>query len=375
MYKNKNEIGIDWISFTSFEPLSVVLDHLGLHDRDLYNLDTGRNGYNTVYKIKDFNAYIMCHTSRKDMGVHVDISASGIDGMFKMWCDKHVEELDVPFQGMEARFSILDYLTSIRKYLGHFTRVDIAYDDFEYNGVLPAYTPRQLFKLQEAGRIVSKYRNFKLIDEKKSNEYTGATFYAGSRSSGNILRVYDKKLEQNKKLKALGKDLLHGEWIRWELELHDERANLFVDLLVEEWSDAYSGSCNNVLTLYFQKVLMGLMRIIKLDDSNKSRCSTCNKWLKFLNNVEKASISIQVYESTLSKKLGWVKRAVFPTITALFVGHGYNLNFLLGQCVDSYKKLSERMRISLKELDENVYDTLQMIDDSVVPPKPLFKEE
>lgn len=373
MFEQKNCIGVDWISFTSFLSRSTVLDFLGLHNNDLFDLQSGRNGYNNCYKIKDFNAFFMFHTDRPEMGIHVDISGSAVDTFFSDWVNRQPKTADTPFGTVDCEYTVIDYVLAIRE-IAHFTRLDICLDDFEYNGVKPTYTPRELFDLHLAGRIVSKYRTFRFVQENGTFEYSGSTFYCGSRLSGNMLRVYDKKCEQNKKRKALGQDLLTDEWVRWELELRDERANNFVDALNNEYNSggAFNHLTSDIFCKHFQRVLNGLMRIIDLDDSNRSRCSTNAKWQSFVNTVLTVSISVKVVESTLSKKLGWVTHSVVPTLIALFVGHGYSFDWLFRNVTHNYERLSDRMKNSLRQIDGNCLSTLQLIEDSVSFPKPLF---
>lgn len=373
MYTQKNSIGVDWIGFTSFLTFPDVMEFLGFEKSDLFKLECGRHGYDTVYKVKDFSAFIMKHSNREEMGIHVDITGSSIDDMFHAWVEW--QKIDSPVDspsGFEVEYNICDFLASIRQ-IGHFTRLDVCFDDFEFEGQKPFYTPSDLKDIQKSGRLVSKFRTFKFVDESSSNESTGSTFYMGSRTSGCMLRVYDKKCEQNKKLKTLGKPLLTDDWVRWELEMHDYHANKFVDSLCSDNSVGGGFLHAVVLCKYFQEVLNGLLRIVNLDDTNKSRCSTDEKWLAFVETVETASLSIKAFESTLSKKLGWVKRSVVPTLVSLFVGFGYSWDWLLHNVDDTCRRLTGRMKNTLNQIDSDYMDILHLIEDSVGCPKPLFE--
>ena len=48
-----------------------------------------------------------------------------------------------------------------------------------------------------------------------------------------MLRVYDKQLEQNKKLEKAEKPLITDSWVRWELELKEGCSVNAAELLIQ----------------------------------------------------------------------------------------------------------------------------------------------
>ncbi len=152
--------------------------------------------------------------------------------------------------------------------IGHFTRIDLAIDDFGSN----YYTTDNLIEKRCSFSIVSKFRTCKSLDENSlANEKLGHTVYFGSTQSEIMLRVYDKQLEQNKNLSPDNENYIDFPWTRWELQLRGERANETAKHLVVGIN--IGSVAIGILSNYF--------RIIQHDDSNRSRCSNEEKWLRF----------------------------------------------------------------------------------------------
>ncbi len=88
------------------------------------------------------------------------------------------------------------------------TRIDLAHDNFDGSrGVLLAKTA---WETGAFNSLHGRPPQARLIDDLGSNK--GKTLYLGSRSSGKILRVYEKG-------KQLGNP--SEPWVRWEVELHN----------------------------------------------------------------------------------------------------------------------------------------------------------
>lgn len=104
------------------------------------------------------------------------------------------------------------------------TRIDIAADDFKGK-----YPVRWALERYEAGDFDKRGQRPKarLIDDMGNK--TGKTLYVGSRSSENVLRVYEKGREQGDP---------NSEWVRYEGEFHaSSRRELPLDMLNN--GDAY----------------------------------------------------------------------------------------------------------------------------------------
>lgn len=153
--------------------------------------DTGKNGYNKslVYGSIAQGGFIsiMYNRSRKDMGVLVEITATGKKVYESLCRDKGI---------------IVDWKKIIsqvyQEFRGHLSRIDIAIDFINYN-----YLVSDIWnKLQEEQYLFLNARNQKINSQKIKgiNSVEGAqTIYVGSRKSDSYLRIYDKKVEQLKK--------------------------------------------------------------------------------------------------------------------------------------------------------------------------------
>ncbi len=110
------------------------------------------------------------------------------------------------------------------------------------------------------------------------------------------MRVYDKQLERNRKLSATGTHI-DNPWVRWELELKNDRAVSVSKMLT-------SGIPLGAVAV---GVLGHYMRMIELDDINRSRCSTYPVWADFMDGVSSLKITVPKYEKTMDEKKTWIK--------------------------------------------------------------------
>ena len=177
--------------------------------------------------------------------------------------------------------TVLSHFFSKLFEIGHVTRIDLAVDDMGCN----YYSIDEIIDRQESGRVLSKWRSVRKISKNavSDNEKLGQTVYFGSPQSEIMLRIYDKKLEQNTGLKEDDENYIQQEWIRWELELKRERADEAARLLSSGVS--LGNVAVGVLSYYF--------RIIELDDTNRSRCSSEDKWELFVDNVKSLRITVE----------------------------------------------------------------------------------
>lgn len=99
-------------------------------------------------------------------------------------------------------------------------RVDLAHDD--YDGIKDLNTCLSLYEM--GGFKLRKQPKIKMIgDFFNDTDPDGRTVYIGSRTSGKMLRVYEKG-------KQLGDKL--SRWVRWEVEFKDSDKTIPSDILV-----------------------------------------------------------------------------------------------------------------------------------------------
>ncbi|MFT3952005.1 MAG: replication initiation factor domain-containing protein [Oscillospiraceae bacterium] len=238
----------DWLSFTSKidSPDSIIL-FLGLENIK-FTQTFGFHGYKQRYLYQG----ISIHFDGFNSGVWVEMSGEGC---------RAFEEF--------ATTSWEVIFHTIRENTGTYniTRLDVAYDDKE--NILDIDL---LYRETDAENFTSKFQCVKLEKEVKKK---AITIYYGSQSSRIMFRCYDKAKERQEKGKEYS-----GHWVRFEIQLRDERAFSFIEQI------AYI----DIGTLFIGIVVNYLRYIVPTNDSHKSRAKTTKYWHKFVDDAKKISL-------------------------------------------------------------------------------------
>lgn len=328
------QCGIDWLSFTLLDVAGVIeaLGMFGFDYSDFYFCDTGAFGYKHMLLLNGSSLRVL-YDGNTNMGVHFDISGSSVPDLLEAYRNVCSEETPFNTKAVDWDFQIIPSL--FQKILDHgqITRLDLAID----NKHDIYFRVPELQRILLAGRFVSKFRSWRNVtDYRVSSGVSGNTLYLGSRSSAVMLRVYDKQLEQNTKLEAAGKTTIEHEWVRWELELKDERARVAAEYFVAGLS--IGQVCFGILENYF--------RIINFDNSNKSRCSNDIKWAEFINGVQALRLYVAHAIKTLDDKMQWIMLQVAPTLVALIIARYGDVSFL----INNIEVTAGRMKRQLRDL-------------------------
>ena len=274
LYK-PNTILIDWLSFTIPEDdvcLDDIVVMLGMSDIHFANVKGGR-GYKDRYYYDG-----------------VSIHYNGSDEDSKLW-------VEMSGQGCRVfeTYGLGDWIQlfqTLLQYKVNFTRVDIAYDDFNY--------------LIDLDLVVADTLNHNFISKASSKSWfvelsgEGTCVTFGKKKSNISCRIYDKAAERNS-------DLDH--WIRCEIQLRYQNAEQFIIMLCDHekiiptcdqglFSDVHVEKCNgkSIDHLYFG-VLNNYIRFIDPsanNDSNVWRKPMAEHWEKFSHSVTKDIISLWV---------------------------------------------------------------------------------
>lgn len=164
-------------------------------------------------------------------------------------------------------FTYLFNFFYVNSHIINVTRIDIAYDDFNYM----LYKDTLIYHVSN-GYYISR---FKSIYSEIS--YTGDdwTLYFGSKKSECMFRIYDKAAERDVKDKI-------PHWIRFEIQLRDDRAKEFILQVIDNdlnIGKIFKGVCHNYIRFCKDS-----------KDSNKQRWKTADWYLDFLENVDKISL-------------------------------------------------------------------------------------
>lgn len=288
----KCEVLIDWLTFSvkKDDPSEVIREYLGL-DPALFQ-DTGYSllGYNKVLRFSDI---CVCYEPRENkhfqnMGICVSMSGNGcraFETMSKLGAKDKQGTQSVAFP---ALFQLLtaDETANV-------SRIDIACDDRE--GYLNMDEIIDRTRSNEINsRLLRRTINFSLNGKDKA----GATVYIGAPSSEFRVRIYDKALEQG----------VEGHWIRVELVMRSANANAFVEDMTNS---------ENVGKLAAQ-VINDKFSFIERDDSNISRCTVCDWWQNFVDELDKVRlVSRDVIQHGVERIRSWIENQVGPSLYVL----------------------------------------------------------
>lgn len=338
-------ISVDWLSFTVKNDMNIasILSMFGLDMKDFQTGLNGRYGYKSMIRHL-VHPISLLFDGNDGMGIHVEVTGSAVGYFIQCYRNKNTSVV-IPFNTtayMTDSFDntvLSDLLKDILD-IGQITRFDLAIDDLGSH----YYTMDELTDIFDSGLYVSKFRKWKLTKEQEKNNTTGHTIYLGSRQSEIVFRIYDKKLEQISKKKVSSTS---SPWVRWEMELHKNRACAVAMLLI-------AGSSLSDLAI---GVLANYLRLIKRDNVRDSRCSNTEKWDSFINGIRKVTLCQPIPEKTLQEKKDWLRKQVAPTLSAVYQ-IDESLDFIYELISNgSIRQSKELMNIIRKAMEDFDYDT------------------
>jgi len=195
---------------------------------------------------------------------------------------------------LNSEFDWLELILRISTYRRHnFSRLDIACDTF---GMLKMPL---LARYALHGRYVSRWKSAPRVVQGREE-----TIDFGSPQSRNMLRIYNKTLERQCKLKA--EDLEKGieipsDWVRCELQLRNEA----VDSFIREWV-----AKQDISTVYFG-IMSNQLRFVKerpKQETNLSRLEVVAWWRRFLDNSKPIKLA---YKGGLAYNLESLEKYVY----------------------------------------------------------------
>ena len=336
---NSLTASIDWIAFTStlIPNVSEMISFLGYPESSFVQLSKGAHGYKRMHRLDSFPISILSD-GNDDMGIHVVIAGSAIPDLlthFKMTITH-----DTPFDSDAVCFSdfdntiMIEFLQHIRQ-IGWLTRFDLAVDDHGAH----FFTVDDVRMFLDRQDVISKFRTYRDICESTfTNETTGRTIYFGSRQSEVMLRIYDKQLQHNQRA-ADPEDMIADPWVRWEIELKNDRANIAADFLIQR----------KELGEIIMEILNNYVRLIVQDDSNRSRCSSHPLWEKFVGTIGRLRLFLVAVDKTIEEKKRWLIRQCLPTIAGVIIADGGSFDIITQHFGDAVLRMSNSLRQLVSE--------------------------
>lgn len=316
----KCQVLVDWLTFSVKvqDPKLVIQKYLGM-DPDLFQ-DTGYSllGYNKVLRFSDI---CVCYEPRendyfKDMGVCVSMSGNGcrtFETMSKLTFEGARDK-----QGMESiAFPVLFQMLASEE-TANISRIDIACD--EKDGVLDM---DEIVKKVQSNEVNSRMTKRSVVVSYNGTQRSGSTVYIGAASSDFRVRIYDKALEMG----------VTGPWVRVELVMRGKNANAFV------------GQAVNTQTVgkLAAQVINDKLSFIDWDDSNITRCSVCQWWRDFVDELEAVRLVARcVIQHSVEQIDDWVTNQVGPSLAILYRTLGWPHLFELAR--DAGRRLSDKQQ-------------------------------
>lgn len=320
----ENRILIDYITFvTRCDKKETLIKLLGLEDRTFIKTK-GWYGYSQQLY---YDGIHILFDGTPEMGICVEMSGQGCRN-FEKW-------------GTGDYHEIFNYIVNNPEV--NITRLDVAYDDF--TGLLDFET---LIRDIEEENYVSRFREFP-VERIYSKEIKRRSFtiYCGSHSSETMFRIYDKKAEQ----KAF--DLEH--WLRFEVQLRRDRADIFIKLLLD----------NQDLQSLYAGVIKNYLRFVEPSetDTNLSRAKTAQYWVDFLGEVDRVSLFVADTDYTETSLERYVKTQCSSGIVTYIALFGFKnfIDLILGR---SSLKLNDR-HLSLL-FNHDIDDVRSLIESAVI---------
>lgn len=330
-----NSIKIDYIRFTlpfSQEAFIALRDWVtGPGERQR----GGMNGYTTRSAVLKTGS-VLWSPERKDMGIHVVLPASALS---------------------QVDLTPLGLINWVLQKEGHFTRIDVAYDDFA--GILDIGEIDR--KLRE-GEVVTRWKKAKT----QSGSYRigtgiddGSGVTIGARVSSSYCRIYDKKMERE----AKGVEVPIKTWVRVEIELKGKKSQELAKVLSRGVAGQNVG-----------EVLAGLLYGL-LDfkdpgdeiDSNKSRWATSGWWMDFLGASEKLTLTLPTEDRTLDDVKEWFDIYVASMAAVIFLtepeeGGVDGYNWLMSSIMAGSKRLKAHHKRIMMRAEEGMQQDEMELD-------------
>lgn len=281
--------------FIELDMLKLISQYLNVQPFEILSLPYAQNHYHYQYLL----------------GEHIILRLDGpMDENYHRTC--HLEMKGEGCRDFERRNPDKTWLNLILNMVclnAKFKRIDIAIDDFEGKYV----TMKWLLDKIEKEQYTSIFRNEPMpIGTLKS----GLTIQFGTHDSNNMLVIYDKKIEQQRRKKLCDKEY----WVRYEMRFRNQVASGVITKLITTYDDETISIYGMNLKQCAYELLYGLLDIKEennCSDKNQHKVETDPLWSTFLNHVSKSKIprvegpKIKGFESYLKSAIPYVSMFLF----------------------------------------------------------------
>lgn len=268
---------IDWLSVTV--KVDDPQDAIRIIDLDpaLFTpVSKGKYGYGKSLRCD--NITVLYNGPHLEMGCHIEMTGQG--------CRQ--------YEGLQA----LPWLDLFPKFMAvgaSVTRLDLAIDTVD--GSLPLDNLYAALCRQEVRTLFSEWKRITKGSFRSDDDNAGETLYLGSTRSSTFFRVYNKAQEAK----------IEGSWIRFELELKEQRANQAALNLAGGMTAGTLAT--GIINTYFA--------VIEKSDSNISRCPMQFWWESWLLSTEKIRLGTSPAEKTVDDTMAFIKKQYAPSLAMI----------------------------------------------------------
>ncbi len=272
----ENRSLIDWAGFTLriLDPQQAA-GIIGLDPSLFSPFSFGFSGYRKSLRCGNISIY---YEGREDMGCHVEMTGQGC------------RQFEALFTGNPWP----DLLQTVLAAQGKFTRLDVALDTVD--GSLPLSRLVAAVEARQTRTLFGEWRRIQKGPFRQGDKIAGETLYLGSTKSHVLFRIYNKAQEVG----------IEGDWIRFELQLRDKRAQEAARLLTFSPVGTIAAG---IIHHYFA--------VINADDSNVSRCTLQSWWADWLQGAEKIRLGTAKAEKFVDDTMHFIRKQYGPSLAMI----------------------------------------------------------
>src|SRR5690625_64285 len=327
------DVILDWIEFTvhNYTLSDTIIHLLELKEDSFTKIPGGKNGYTNQKIWDEGNIFILYNDEPENdrMGIHIIMSGTGC-------------------RFYEQKKNLREMLTNVMALQEHykFTRIDIAIDD--RSGEIINF--KKIRKAEDEETISSLWYKTTYLREKRIADgvVLGRTLYFGSKKSKIFMRVYDKHLEQQKRLQHNKREdptplKEHVDWTRLEIVFREERAQLLSRYLLE--TDVIGRLLRGTLKNYIRF----LQKPRKSKDMRKRKWKTIPWYERLLGDIEKLKLTVKPADKSIEDMKEWINKQISPTIAAIMAANEGETDWLYDLIINGSTRLKTKHKQAIAQ--------------------------
>jgi len=222
-------------------------------------------------------------------------------------------------------------------------RVDIAFDD--HSGGVPV---KMVEDSVRAGQCVKRSKTTTIMERiYEGTGEVGRTLYFGSRQSDTFLRVYDKRAQ----LIGEGEECKYDSWVRWEVELKNERSRSLFRFLPVLAEDDFRGFSIGLL-----RSSIDFRDTDHRDESwDRTRAAVLPWWEELTGKFRKARLIVREVVKKIADVKAWAARSLAPMLAVLAASPDAGEKWILDMIVTGPDRWQQKHYDLLRRTPKGTY--------------------